>query len=165
VDYGDGDDFKITSGTGCYGAEGVWGNEKAALHKSMASLPADQYVKATFYSQGEDGSHFGVAARANATGTDFYSLVYSDDDEFLRMYSTVSGTSTQITFTDKSSDPLTDGDQIMIVCSNDTVYAFYKGTLTQTEYDTDHSSGAYAGLSAMGGSNQIIKTWEAGEWP
>ena len=168
-DYGNQDDFSITAGTGCYGTEGTWNDEAlvSAILTGEAALDDDQYVIGTWYVEYSGGSGFGVVARGNVTGTTFYSASYSSDvdNEATRLYKTVSGVSEQLQFV--TSGGLNDGDTIMLVVSSDTCYVFVRDSLKITYYNTDISSGGYAGLVATGGGSpdQVIKTWEAGNWP
>lgn len=165
VDEGDGNDFTVAA-NGVYNSEGGWSNYKAARYNG-GTLDADMQAYGIWYSQGEDGSGMGVAVRMNSDGSDFYSATYTDDDEYVRLYKTVSGTSSQLTFWDKSGTPLADGDTIRVAVSNDTLYVWYDGTILDAtgEYDASITTGSYAGLACYGGSNQYIKEWGATNWP
>ena len=159
---------KILNGTGAYGNEPTWDEHfRVVLKTNVQDLNANQFAVAVWADTGNATSNaIGVACRSDTAGTTFYSGVYTDGDQRLRLYRTIAGTGTQFTFYQTAGIAI--GDSIKLVVNNDTCYLYHNTNLRIQQYTTHITSGVRAGVAVNGGSasaGQSFSTWRAGNWP
>jgi hypothetical protein len=157
----DGDDVKITNGTGAYNNEDNW-SLKSVRYSGGAMSGDDMIVYAILGAEAAYGAGFGVGARMDASGNGYFAL-YQDNSELLELHEIVSGTPAAIT---NVSQAMSAGDTLKLVVSNDTCYVYYNSTVKITQYDASLSTGTYAGMGVSGDGSTIEYTdWYADDWP